>query len=248
MRGMKIGITGSRGFIGRHLTAELKKQKVNLSFFDRPYNDLLAPSASLKKFVAKNDIIIHAAAINRGADPEIIAGSVVATHNLITALIKIKSKAKIVFLSSVQAENQSVFGLSKKLTETMLKSFSESNKSPVSVLRLTNVFGEGCKPFYNSVVATFCHKIANNQKIQILDGSKKICFIYVRDAVRAIIKETLIKRKKFFNLKTVSSKNEIAVKELADLIHSFKKSKKMPKIRSKFQKDLYRTYLSYESR
>lgn len=245
---MKIGITGSRGFIGRHLVAELKNQKFILSFFDRPYNDLLVPSASLKKFVAKNDIIIHAAALNRGTDSEIIAGSVVATYNLISSLIKTKSKAKIIFLSSVQAEKQTVYGLSKKLTEIMLKSFSESNKTPVSVLRLTNVFGEGCKPFYNSVIATFCHKIINNQKIQIIDGNRKICFIYVRDAVRAIIKETLIKRKKFFNLKTISSKNEIAVKDLADLIQSFKKSKKPPKIGSKFQKDLYRTYLSYESR
>jgi len=100
---MKIGITGSRGFIGRHLIEALKsRQNVNLSFFDLPEGNLLEPGKKLEKFISGQDIIIHAAAVNRGADTEVIAGTVVATYNLISAIKKSKSKAKLIFLSSIR--------------------------------------------------------------------------------------------------------------------------------------------------
>ncbi len=166
---MRIGITGSRGFIGKRVAEALKKTKgTNLSFFDKPENDLLNPEpAVLRKFVEDNDVVVHAAAVNRGRDDEIISGSVVATYNLISSAAKAKKPPKLIFLSSIQAETETVYGLSKKLTETMLKSFSGQHKIPVTVFRLTNVFGESCRPFYNSVVATFCHQAASNHKLSV---------------------------------------------------------------------------------
>lgn len=246
---MKIGITGSKGFIGKHLTSALEeKRNIKLSFFDRPENDLLNSNMkALKKFVLDNDVIIHTAAINRGTDTEIIAGSVVGTYNLISAMEKYKSRAKLIFLSSIQAETGTIYGQSKKLAEIMLEDFSNRTKTPISVFCLTNVFGEGCKPFYNSVVATFCYQTANGKELTINRESKdkKINLIYVGDVVKDIVKEILIRRKNQFYFKKIDSKNEISVGDLANLIESFKKNKFQAK--NKFYKDLYKTYMSYEN-
>lgn len=243
---MKIGLTGNQGFIGKHLANALKENKnTNLTGCDLPKCDLLL-GQSLTRFVQGKDIIIHAAAINRGSDTAVIAGSVVATYNLLTALEKARSKAKIVYLSSIQAENNSAYGLSKRLAEIMLENFSKEQKVKVAVLRLTNVFGEGCRPFYNSVVATFCYQVAHGEKIVIKNSDKKINFLYVKDAAKTILKEAFKPQKKLFNIKTIKTNNEIAVGGLAKLIKSFSKIKNSQTLKQKFHKDLYKTYLSYK--
>lgn len=244
---IKIGITGSRGFIASHTINSLKnKRNVRLSFFDLPENNLLEPNDVLKKFVKNKDVIIHTAAINRGPEAEIITGSVVATYNLISAMLKLKSRAKLIFLSSIQAETGTLYGQSKKLTEIMLEDFSNRYKIPISVFRLTNVFGEGCRPFYNSVIATFCYQAANNQKMTVQPESrnKKINLIYVKDVAKMIIKEIFTKRQKPFYFKRISTKNEISVGDLAKIIASFRAGKPQ-KLKNKFHRDLYKTYLSY---
>jgi len=245
---MKVGITGSAGFIGKHLAETLKRRKdIQLFIFDLPCGNLLKPNNSLKNFVRGKDIIIHAAAINRGSDEEIITGGVVATYNLVSVIKKIRGKPKLIFLSSTQAETDTVYGLSKKLTEILLKSFSERYKIPVTVFRITNVFGEGCRPFYNSAVATFCYQAARNKKLTVTNGKRKVSFIYVKDLVKIILNEVFVKRKNHFYFKRVATNNIITVEKLARLIKSFDKIKAPQKLKAKFYKDLYRTYLSYQN-
>jgi len=168
----------------------------------------------------------------------------VITYNLLSAMKKFNSKAKLIYLSSIHADSNSVYGISKKLTEIMLESFSAEHRKPITVFRLTNVFGEGCKPFYCSVIATFCHQVAKGEKLSVNPNDKKFKFLYVGDLVGIIIKELATKRKINFYLKTVSSSNEISIPDLAKLILSFKKGK--PQLKLKFYKDLYKTYLSYQ--
>lgn len=239
---IKIGITGSNGFIGKHLVDILKDRKnIKLSYFDLPKNNLLN-LGSVEKFAAGQDIIIHTAAVNRGKNLEIIAGSVVATYNLISAIKKSKKKTKLVFLSSTQSETDTVYGLSKKLAEIMLQDFSQEYRVPVSIFRSTNIFGEGCRPFYNSVVATFCHQVAHGQKLTISDPDRKINLIYVKDVAGIILKEVFVRRKQLFYFKRIISNNTITVKNLAELIKSFKKLKNFAELKSKFHQDLYRVY------
>jgi len=243
---LKIGITGGKGFIGKHLAAALKEKKgIKISYFDLPENNLLTPGVSLKKFVKNNDVIIHAAAVNRGTNTEVIAGSVVAVYNLVEEIEKNKSRAKFIFLSSIQAETETLYGKSKKLAEIILEDFSRRNKAPVSIFQLTNVFGEGGRPFYNSAVATFCHQVAKGQKLTVHPQSrnKKINLIYIGEVADTIVKEVFTKRTQKFYFKKVISKNEIKVGDLAKLIESFKHEK--PKSKNKLNQDLYKTYLSY---
>lgn len=247
---MNIAITGAEGFIGTHLTNLLeKKRRFTLFCSDKTRHDLLELS-SLEEFVLNKDVIIHLAAVNRDRDTEIIAGSVCATYNLILAMKKVKSKAKIIFTSSIQAETESVYGLSKRLAEIMLRDLSEDLQIPVTVLRITNVFGEGCRPFYNSVIATFCHQVAHGEEVRIIED-REVNFIYVGDVVNEIFKEIISRSKNLYSVKTLVSENTLSVSELAEIIRSFKKLDRAgtePEFKSKFYKDLYTTYLSYKER
>ncbi len=239
---MKIGITGNQGFIGKHIFNDLENKKnVELFGFDLPKDDLLNP-LSLEKFVKNKDIIIHTATVNRGDDADIIRSGVIGTHNLITAVKKSKRKIKIIFLSSIQAENNSTFGISKRFAETLLQDFSKKEKNPVTIFRVINVFGEGGKPYYNSVVATFCYQIKHNKPITISNDKRKINFIYIKDLTKIITEEVFTKRKEPFFFKKTNTRNSVTIKELAKIIKSFKDKKE---VKSKFHKDLYKTFLSY---
>lgn len=244
---MKIGITGGKGFIGNHLAQAFKKEKYQVSLFDLPENNLLFPKEdNLKKFVQKNDIIIHTAGVNRGNDSEIIAGNIVTSYNLISAMEKYKSRAKLIFISSIQVETGTLFGRSKELVEIMLKDFSSRTKMPVTILRLTNIFGENCRPFYNSVVATFCHQVVNGNNLLINNPNKKINFVYVGDLIKVIKQEVLNKRQAKFYFKRISSTKQVTVKKLAELIKSFSSIINTKNLKTKLEKDLYKTYLSYK--
>lgn len=244
---MRIGITGANGFIARHVADSLVENKRNAVFgCSLPACDLLNFSTA-RRFVKSKDVIVHTAAVNRGSDMDIIAGSIVTTHNLIRALEGTRQKTKIIFLSSVQAESDTVYGLSKRLCEIMLQDFSKRNNSPVSILRLANVFGEGGKPFYNSVVATFCYQIANGQDIAIHDPKRTLNFVYVGDAVVAILREVYGKRAKSFYFKRIVSKDVISIGKLAKMITGFSKNPHMVLSKTKFEKNLYKVYQSYQT-
>lgn len=235
---MNIGITGHKGFIGRHIVESLANKNIKISGFDLPENNILDLD-NLKKFVRDKDIIIHTATVNRGSNTEVIASSVVGTYNLVTA---IKKKTRLIFTSSIQAERNNVYGSSKRLAEKILEDYSKNNNSPVTVFRITNVFGEGCAPLNKSVVSTFCYQAINNQKMIIKDDT--ISLIHIKDLVKIIVAEIDKKRQGYY-CKKITTNNLLKIKELAEIITSFKNIDPK-KIKSKFHKDLYKTYLSYE--
>lgn len=243
---IRVGITGADGFLGTHIIRALQlRGSADIIPCDRSYGCNLLDSRAAEQFVGGKDVIIHAAAVNRGTDTDVVAGTVAATYNTIAALEKNFSRAKLIFLSSIQAETETVYGQSKKLAEIMLEDYAKRSGAPVSVFRLTNIFGEGCKPFYNSVVATFCHQVACGEKLTINPESrdKKMNLVYVEDAAAMIAEEVFARHEHPFYFKRVSSDEEITVGELAQLIESFASGK--PKLKSKLHRDLHTAYLSY---
>lgn len=242
---MKIGITGAHGFIGSHLSRNLRVIKgVKILSFDLPDDNLVIPDvARLKRFVKNADIIIHAAAINRGTDAEVIAGSVVATYNLAEAVKKYNPCVKIIFLSSIQAETDSLYGRSKRLAENLLEELAEKHGVSVSIFRLTNIFGEGGRPFYNSVVSTFASEAINGHALPVSNPKRKLRLLHVSHLVREVTKEVLTLRKQKFYFKRLDSKSEISVGALAELMIGFASGKWKPK--NAFERELHNTFLSY---
>lgn len=246
---MKIGITGGEGFIGGHLRRFLAKQGHEISFSDKNKIDLVKPNeAALKRFVSGKDFIIHAAGVNRGSDKDIIAGNVVATYNILAAMEKFHSPARIIFISSIHAASGDhlVFGQSKKLAEIMLRDYFLKNKKSVLALRLPNIFGENSRPFYNSAVATFCYQAANNNilTVDLASRRKKIPLLYVENLAKNISQEIVKMPKSSFSLKTVKPEKEITVGVLANLISDFSKGRKS---RNSFERNLFKTFISFKN-
>ena len=58
----------------------------------------------------------------------------------------------------------------------------------VAVYRLPGVFGKWCRSNYNSVVATFCHNVANGLQISVNDPDRALRLVHVDDVAAEFIR------------------------------------------------------------
>lgn len=198
---MLIGITGSHGFIGTNLVNFLANQPgIEVRRFDRKKKDSLDVS-DFRTFVEGLDVVFHIGGANRADNSELIRANISGTSNLIEA-IKLygnPDNLKFIFISSFQVyplfktivaidedippEPQTLFGITKRCGEELV--LISGIKS--IILRLSNVYGPFCRPFYNSAISTFCDLIAKGKTITIHgDGSQTRDFIFIEDVVSAL--------------------------------------------------------------
>lgn len=184
----KIAITGSSGFLGSYLIEALRKEGMEISLFDEN-KDSLFEVETMKEFLHEADVVVHLAGANRDTDYNLFKVNTLGTAGLMEAVLKFSPNAKIIFSSSFQVYGESAYGLSKKLAENIIESFSRIYGIKGVIFRISNIYGLGGKPFYNSVIATFSHLIKNNKPI-VIDGTgdQKRDYIYVEDVVSAIKK------------------------------------------------------------
>ena len=168
MSRLKVGITGQSGFIGYHLTQYLRLHgdEVEIVPFDAAY---FRDPEQLKWFVQQCDAIVHLAAMNRGPDDEIYVTNVGLVQQLIEALERAGHTPHIIFSSSIQEERDNAYGRSKREGARLLAAWAERNNARCTSLVIPNVFGPFGRPFYNSVVATFCHQLTHglNPRIDV---------------------------------------------------------------------------------
>jgi UDP-2-acetamido-2,6-beta-L-arabino-hexul-4-ose reductase len=184
----KIGITGQNGFIGKHLYNTLglfPKEFERVDFQKGFFED----ENRLDDFVSQCDVIVHLAAMNRHNDPQVIYETNTGlVKSLIAALERTKSKAHVLFSSSTQEERDNLYGKSKKEGRQLMSAWAKESGGKFSGMVIPNVFGPFGHPYYNSVVATFCHQLSHDETPKIeVDGEIKL--IYVGELVDSIVKE-----------------------------------------------------------
>jgi len=162
---LKVGITGVDGFIGSHLRDRLtREEEISLvpfedSFFEEPDR--------IKAFLSNANVVVHLAAINRGEPDELYNTNVALVTKLVSHMEELKVKPHVIFSSSIQNVLDNPYGLSKKEGERILENWSKRNNAPVTILVIPNVYGDRCRPHYNSVVATFCYELTHGGKPEI---------------------------------------------------------------------------------
>lgn len=243
---MNILITGSNGFVGKNLVAELKNQGYEqLMLCDRNTTE-----EELLSFTQEADFVFHLAGVNRPKeDAEFKSGNQGFTEKLVTLLSKRAVKPPIMFASSTQAELSNPYGESKREAERVVRRYGEENNVAVMIYRFPNLFGKWCKPNYNSVIATFCHNISHDIPIQVNDESTTLTVAYIDDVIASLI-SILSENKRngekdFYN---VSPTYDVTLGRLVDLLTSFKQSRSdlsIPQLDNGLVKKLYSTYLSY---
>lgn len=242
---MNILVTGGNGFLGRNLIAQLNNEG-----FTNVTNYTLDHSATdLEKFAKDCDFVYHLAGVNRPKnDEEFYEGNTNLTEQLINALERNNKKVPVLITSSIQAELDNPYGDSKKKGEELVFDYGERNDIDVMVYRLKNLYGKWSKPNYNSVVATFCYNLSREIPIQINNPDVEITLSYVDDVVKEFIRAMKSAPQKNGEYCVVTDEVTLTLGELATKLQQFNENRQtlvMPSLKSRFDRNLYATYLSY---
>jgi len=241
----KIGITGQSGFIGTHLYNYfgLKEDIERIPFEDSYFEN----ENKLKEFVQQCDVIVHLAAMNRHNDPQVIYDTNIRlVKQLIDALEYTGVTSHILFSSSTQEEQNNFYGRSKKDGREMLINWAKKNRAMFTGMIIPNVFGPFGQPFYNSVIATFCHQLTHGEQPEIhIDGQLKL--IYINELVEEFYR--VISNGLSGNNYTVNHTSEKKVSEILLLLNNIKsqyfEKGIIPNLNNTFELYLFNTFVCY---
>ena len=240
---MQVLITGANGFIGKNLQLFLREEP-NITIDTYTRSD--SPD-SLEAKIKKADFIFHLAGVNRPKSAsEFYSGNLDLTKSIVDILLKNHLHIPLIYSSSIQAELDNDYGKSKRQAEDYIL----DNYQPGIIFRLHNVFGKGCRPNYNSVVATFCHNIVSNIPITIDNPKTELNLIYIDDICETFLK--ILHGAKLPDTKYhyISPIYTISLGDLAKQLRSFKtdlSSISVPPTGDEFTKKLFSTFISYNS-
>jgi UDP-glucose 4-epimerase len=246
-----ILLTGTSGFIGSVLLDKIiaKYGKNNVialtSIKTNKCSYLLHNDYNFDKdFFIKSgygniNTIIHAGAFipkesNQSNDIFGNISSIINTSNILKS--NLPNLKNIIFLSTVDVYESSnvltelsnvnpstLYGHSKLYCEKLISTYSGNNHILHQILRIGHVYGPGEEAFQKAI-PVMLKKILNNETIQIFGSGNDIrSFIYIDNAVEAIINS--IELKEFHGPINIVSNNKITIKDLAHLLIKIAKSK-----------------------
>jgi UDP-2-acetamido-2,6-beta-L-arabino-hexul-4-ose reductase len=243
---VKVLVTGSEGFIGRHIVEALTR---------RPDSEAMGfdvgnTEADLERFLETADAVFHLAGVNRPREvTEFKTGNAGLTERICNTLRRLSRQPLFVLSSSTQAALDNPYGASKREAEEIVERYARETNASAVIFRLTNVFGKWCRPNYNSVVATFCHNIANGLPITINDSEREMELVYIDEVVSAFL-GTLDEPPApgSAEMRTAGPTFRIRLGELAEMIEGFRQSRvnlHVPDFSNGLVRRLYPTFLSY---
>jgi UDP-2-acetamido-2,6-beta-L-arabino-hexul-4-ose reductase len=241
---VKVLVTGSKGFIGKNLTAALDELK-NIEVLKVDIEN----EQELFGYTKECNFIFHLAGVNRPDNlEEYITGNYNNTQKLLSYLRENRNFCPIMYASSIQAKLDNPYGKSKRASEELLMSYNRETGSNVLIYRFPNVFGKWCRPNYNSAVATFCYNIARGLPITVSDPNIELTLVYIDDLVDELICALNGKENRKGDYCEVPVHYNKTLGEIVDLIYSFRNARNdlsIPNMSDTFEKKLYSTYLSY---
>ncbi|MDD2565598.1 MAG: NAD-dependent epimerase/dehydratase family protein [Candidatus Gracilibacteria bacterium] len=178
------------------------------------------------------DIVVHLAGISQVitsiSNPSLtFEYNVNGLSNIIDACVR--NNKKIIFASSREVygnaeyfpvdinhrlKPENIYGESKVLGEKMIKSTSDNSNLDYTILRLSNVYGQGDK---GRVVPILIEKSINNEPITIYGDYKILDLVHISDVINAFMAciEKQESSKQVFN---IGSGKKITLHELVKLI------------------------------
>ena len=244
---MNILVTGAHGFIGRNLCVYLKEASFeSIEAITRDDDD-----TSIAQKVINADFIFHLAGVNRPQNNhEFKVGNTDLTQKIVDILVNNKRSIPILLASSIQANLNNPYGVSKAGAESAITSYREKTGSATYIYRLPNVFGKWCRPNYNSAVATFCYNTINDLPITVHDADVELSLVYIDDVCKSFINLLRNPPCESTEYSQVDPVYKTTVGEVVSLLKDFKKSRTSlitNKVGVGFERALYSTYLSYFS-
>lgn len=241
---LKIGLTGARGLIGWHLSSRLKTEN-DLDTIAADRSTFESPE-SLRRFVDSCDVIVHLAGINRGSDEEVRDGNLALAKSLVASLEASGRNPHLIFSSSIHVNGDSLYGKTKLACTDLFSAWSQKSGAKFTNLILPHVFGESGRPFYNSVVSTFCHQIARGEAPTV-HGDSSLELLHAQ-SVASLIVDAIRKPDGAVFTELRPSGHRLSVRELLvniEQLANVYRSGIIPDLRDGFQLGLFNTYRSY---
>ena len=237
----KVLITGANGFIAKNLCAHLQNEPdIALLRYTRENE------GKLTEMVSACDFVFHLAAICRHPDKDtLVRENLGFTSRLLSIMQGQNRRIPILFTSSVQALMNTPYGICKREEEKRILAYENNTGSPVYFMRLPGVFGKDSRPDYNSVVATFCYRIAHALPIRVENPEAPLTLCYIDDVVDRMTR--ILKEGSKERLSQVEPCYSLTVGELAEHIRYFERvrTNTVPALTDPFLKKLYSTYVSF---
>ena len=218
---MKILITGSSGFVGKHLVKKLSPKYQIVKYDLKNGQDILNEHLLLKKL--KNvDVVIHLAAFISVQESwekpkEYFTNNATGTLSVIRNSMRAGVKKVIYFSSAaVKAKPLTPYAVSKIAAEEIVKLYSDKIKT--IIVRPENIYGSGQKANYGYVIHNFIRAIKFDQSIKIFGtGNQRRDFIYIDDVVNVTEKLIDIDTKSG-SIISLGTGKETKIKDLAKLV------------------------------
>ncbi|ASW54503.1 NAD-dependent epimerase/dehydratase family protein [Plantactinospora sp. KBS50] len=176
----RLAITGAGGFLGWHVRVLARALG-----WPEPAVVTRADLADPDRFAAVvdgADRLLHLAGVNRGEPAEVAAGNVQLAAAVCRGLDRCaRPPRRLVFANSVQSGNGTPYGDSKAAAAAAL-----GNGRDLDDVRLPNLYGEHGRPFYNSVVATFCRLLAEGGRPEV-HVDRELDLVHVTDAAARLV-------------------------------------------------------------
>jgi len=231
---MKVLITGSAGFIGKHLMERLKKKHEVLGIDKKSGVDILdfqKMLAVMNKIMGKPDVIVHLAAQtsrkNSSANPSRnFQDNIIGTFNILE--IARSFGIKVIFPSTRYAvpnkEGQrDPYGTSKAINEVQIEDYAQNFGLEYIINRIGNVYGPGQEGSQEAFwLAWFIKASIEKKPITIygFEGKQSRDMLHVKDLVDLIVDE--VENFPLYQGQTFevggSEKNEISLIEALKII------------------------------
>lgn len=191
---MKIVVTGAGGLIGWHAAVRLHAENCAARFrgdaapFDLALVDHggFADAARLRDAVAGADAVLHFAGVNRAPDEVVEEANPAIAEALLAAIREAGAAPHIVYANSTHAAGGSAYGRGKRRAGEILA----SGPGGYTDLILPHIFGEGARPYYNNVTATFIDQVIKGETPSV-DPDGKVHLLHAGAAAQEAIDAAL---------------------------------------------------------
>jgi len=212
--GKSVLITGSSGFIGRHLCSRLKALKAKVFEFDNSlgprYDVTMIEGIDSELRMSKHNVIIHLAA-NSGVEAsrydayEAHNLNILGTLNILQAALQVKPSMPVVIASSnhiygdhggapttedAALRRLDTYSASKICADYLARSYAHDAKLPVTIMRNTNCYGPDDPHLDHIIPSTIKSLQRNFSPILRSSGLTRKSYLHVSDVVDAYLLAT----------------------------------------------------------
>lgn len=187
---MKIIVTGAGGLLGWHAAARVHAANCMARFKDQeiPYDLVMLDhrgfedDAVLDAALIEADAVLHFAGVNRAPDFVVEEANPTIARRLSEACMKCGVRPHVVYANSTHAESDTAYGRSKRIASEILSEIG----GRYTDLVLPNIFGEGARPRYNNVTATFVEAVISGEAPKI-NPQGKVAMLHAGAAAQASV-------------------------------------------------------------